>query len=119
MTDVPPAETAAPSPESSPAAQPGLNSTTLDAVRELVLRAHPNVVPELVHGTSVEALLASVEPASQAYAAVSSRVSTTTPVIESPPSVPAGGSGPVPIDLTQLPTAKLRRGLSERQRSHR
>ena len=39
----------------------------LGKVRELVLRAHPDVVPDLVAGSSVDELLASVEPARSAY----------------------------------------------------
>src|SRR5690606_31487105 len=39
----------------------------LPAVRELVLRAHPEVVPELVQGESVADLLASIAPAAEAY----------------------------------------------------
>src|SRR5215471_16942901 len=46
----------------------------LAKVRELVLRAHPEVVPELVHGNSVDELLASVTPARSAYQQVVDRV---------------------------------------------
>lgn len=97
---------------------PDLPQITLDAVRELVLRAHPQVVPELVQGASVEALLASVEPASKAYTSISARLEPAA--IEPPTPVPAGTTPPVPIDLNQLPTAeKLRRGIHERQRQRR
>ena len=39
----------------------------LTAVRDVVLRAHPDTVPELIAGESISALLASVEPAREAY----------------------------------------------------
>jgi hypothetical protein len=39
----------------------------LGKVRELVLKAHPDVVPDLVAGSSVDELIASVEPARSAY----------------------------------------------------
>ena len=53
--------------EISSDSQEALHEVDLDAVRDLVLRAHPDVVPELVAGDSVAALLASVEPVRSAY----------------------------------------------------
>lgn len=81
----------------------------LTAVRELVLRAHPDVVPELVTGDSVADLIASVEPARAAYARLATSLAETRPA---PTSVPAGGGGPIPLDPDRLPAAeKIRRGL--------
>lgn len=84
----------------------------LAAVRELVLRAHPDVVPELVVGNSVAELLASVEPAQSAYARLAGAwadrqgVRTATPV-------PAGGGTPIVVDPDRLPAhEKIRRGLT-------
>ena len=90
-------------------------ATDLAAVRELVLRAHPDVVPELVAGESVEALLASVEPAQAAYRRIAERIPQPDP---SPPvpSVPAGGDRPAPVDPDRLPAGeKIRRGLAHRR----
>ena len=81
----------------------------LDAVREMVLRAHPDIVPELVAGDSVAALLASVEPARSAYARLAEAWGEAQP---QPVSVPAGGGAPFPIDPAKIPSAeKIRRGL--------
>lgn len=94
-----------------------VNTSTGDlaAIRELVLRAHPEVVRELVTGATVDDLLASIEPAEAAYRRVSESVrATTTP---SPPAttVPAGGDRPMPIDPDRLPASeKIRRGLANR-----
>jgi len=66
---------------------------TLDRVRELVLRAHPEVAPELVRGESLSELLASVEPAQQAYADLAARLHVDSPVTAAQPTIqaPAGG----------------------------
>lgn len=90
----------------------------LAAVREVVLRAHPDVVPELVGGATVTELLASVEPAQAAYARIAERITpTATPPLPLPsvPVIPAGGAGPVPLDPDRLPAPeKIRRGLASR-----
>lgn len=81
----------------------------LDAIRDLVLRAHPDVVPELIGGDTVEALLASVEPARVAWQRLADRIGAPVTV----PPVPAGGEPPVAIDPDRLSTGeKIRRGLA-------
>lgn len=81
----------------------------LDAIRQLVLRAHPDVVPELIAGESVETLLASVGPAREAYQRLASRIGAPPAV----PAVPAGGDRPAVIDPDRLPSSeKIRRGLA-------
>lgn len=82
------------------------------AIRELVLRAHPNIVSEMVTGDTVDALLASVEPAEAAFQRISASF-RTTPVASSP--VPAGGDRAMPVDPARIPASeKIRRGLSHR-----
>jgi len=86
----------------------------ITAVRALVLKAHPDTVPELIAGETVEALLASIEPAQAAYRRVieSVPVAPSTPVA---PSVPAGSAPPLAVDPDRLPPAeKIRRGLAAR-----
>jgi hypothetical protein len=86
----------------------------LEQVRQLVLRAHPDVVPELVTGATIADLLASIGPAEAAYANLAGRIGAASP------HVPAGTIGPAPIDPERLPIAeKLRRGLAERARNPR
>lgn len=81
----------------------------LDAVRELVLRAHPDVVPELIDGDSIEALLASVEPARAAWQRLAERFDAPLAA----PAVPAGGHPAVAVDPDRLSaTEKIRRGLA-------
>lgn len=83
----------------------------LAAVRELVLRAHPDVVPELVTGVTIAGLLASVEPAREAYARLAASI--TDARVQAP--VPAGGGAPIAVDPDRLPAAeKIRRGLAAR-----
>jgi hypothetical protein len=85
----------------------------LETVRALILRAHPDVVPELVTGTTVAELTASIEPAHAAYERIAGRQS---PATGNPPAVPAGGATAV-IDPATLPTTeKIRRGLAARAR---
>ncbi len=106
-------ESNAPTPEPSAAPAPHI-----DAVRDLVLRAYPDVIPELVRGDTLDDLLASIESASSAYANLAARFGQ--PTVETPEPVPAGATLPAPIDIERIPTAeKLRRGISERLRQSR
>jgi hypothetical protein len=88
----------------------------LAVVRELALRAHPDVVPELVSGGSVGEIVASVEAARAAYRRVAEGIgqgtgATTVAV------VPAGGAPRVVVDADALPAAeKIRRALAGRGR---
>lgn len=82
--------------------------TNLDAVRDLVLRAHPDAVPEMVAGDSVDALLASIEPARAAWRQVADRIGASPA-----PVVPAGGQPAVAVDPDRLSASeKIRRGLA-------
>ena len=91
-------------------ADPDIPATAdIAAVRELVLRAHPDVVPELISGESVEAILASVESARAAYERLAESWGKTNP---GGVSVPAGGGVMLAVDPEKLPPAeKIRRGL--------
>ncbi len=91
-------------------------ATDLAGIRELVLRAHPDVVPELITGETVSDLLASIEAAEAAYRRVSESLRTSSPgPSPSPPAVPAGGDRPMPVDPERLPASeKIRRGLAHR-----
>lgn len=81
----------------------------LDAIRELVLRAHPDVVPELIAGTTIAEMLASVTPARAAWQRLAERIGTPPAI----PPVPAGGEKPVAIDPERLSASeKIRRGLA-------
>lgn len=85
------------------------------AIRDLVLKAHPDVVPELISGASVAELLSSIEPAQAAYGRLVEGVRAGHARATSVPAVPAGGSAPVPIDPDRLPPSeKIRRGLHTR-----
>ncbi len=98
----------------------------LGKVRELVLKAHPDVVPDLVRGGSVDELIASVEPARTAYQRIADQVrqgggvagsqgGVETAVVVQPPTVPAGGGRNVaePGDLG--PTTKIAQALAARK----
>lgn len=90
-------------------------ATDLAVIRDLVLRAHPEVVPELITGETVDDLLASIEPAEAAYRRVSELMKSPT-IVSSPAmsSVPAGGDRPMPVDPDRLPASeKIRRGLAQ------
>jgi hypothetical protein len=88
----------------------------ITAVREVVLSAYPDCVPELVQGDTVAELLASVEPARAVYARVAATVPTPVDAVSTPPPVPAGGSRAV-IDPGDLPAAeKVRRGIANHRR---
>jgi hypothetical protein len=91
---------------------PPTDDGLIDQVRDLVLRAHPNVVPELVAGGTIPEILASIEPASAAYDALATRFASSQPVPE-PVQVPAGTVPPGAVDPDTLsPAEKVRRGLA-------
>ena len=113
--------------ETTPAGGEAAGGEELGKVRELVLKAHPDVVPDLVRGSSVDELLASVEPARTAYQRVAEQVregggatrsqgGEETTVVAQPPVVPAGGASNVtePGDLG--PTTKIAQALAARRR---
>lgn len=100
----------APTPETTtdPPDAPG-PEPDLAAVRDLVLRAYPDIVPELVTGATVADLIASVEPAREAYA----RLAGSMAEARLPAPVPAGGGAPIAVDPDRLPAhEKIRRGLA-------
>ena len=115
--------------EATPAETGGVatadNGSDLDKVRELVLKANPDVVPELVRGGSIDELLAAVEPARSAYQRVAEAVRAAvtdgggrddggTDAVARPPAVPAGGATNVVDPSTLAPTTKIAQGLRAR-----
>lgn len=108
-------QTPDPTPEHPPRASNDSQTEEIATIRDLVLRAHPDVVPELITGTSVAELLSTIEPAQAAYGRLLETVRSSQPRATSVPAVPAGGSVPVPIDPDRLPPAeKIRRGIHAR-----
>jgi hypothetical protein len=108
-------------------AAPAGPAADLEKVRELVLKANPDVVPELVRGASLDELIASVEPARSAYQRIAEQVGEATTVsaqpgatvnvqgestvVAEPPAVPAGGANLV-IDPANIPpVGKIAQGL--------
>lgn len=81
----------------------------IDQVRDLILASHTNIVPELVQGSSVADLVASINHAQEAY----TRIVDSQP---KPVTIPAGGNTPITLDINTLPTSeKLRRGLAAKR----
>lgn len=95
-------------------------TTDLGRVRDLVLQANPDVVPDLVQGNTLDALLASIEPARSAYQQIAERVRGGDAGRQQgapPPAVPAGGTR-VTVDPASLtPVTKIARALAERRRA--
>jgi hypothetical protein len=73
----------------------------LERVRALILAAHPDVVPELTGGATVQELVASIEGARGAYRGVIARMAPAVP-----PPVPAGAALAV-VDPGNLPAHEL------------
>jgi hypothetical protein len=98
--------------QENPEKAPQSEEVNLAAVRELVLKAHPDVVPELISGNSVAELTASVVPAKAAYQRIAEAMASPHGGRTiAPPVVPAGGSV-MAVDLEMLPAAeKIRRGI--------
>ena len=134
MSETVDAQTAAVTTPAPPIANSQQPTADLGKVRELVLKAHPDVVPDLIAGSSVAELIASVEPARTAYQRIADQVRGTTsrageqassreephdastPSAMQPPTVPAGGASNVtdPGDLG--PTTKIAQALAARKR---
>jgi len=102
-------------PEPAGAATPGVTpdpretvpDAELESVRELIVRAYPDIVPELLAGESVGDLIASVPAARAAYARVAESVRAQPPA-----PIPAGGGRRPPHDPDSLPPeVKIRIGL--------
>lgn len=91
----------------------------LALVRDLVLKAHPDIVPELIGGDSVASIVASISPAQAAYSELAARIQASNAAsgaTSSTPRVPAGSTVSSPIDPDRMPTAeKLRRGVRDRE----
>lgn len=94
-------------------------ATELDRVRDLVLQAHPDVAPDLVQGSSLDELLASIEPARRAYQEIAERVlgaaGAATPAAPIPPTVPAGGTRSAVDPAALSPVTKIARALAARR----
>jgi hypothetical protein len=87
----------------------------LRAVRDLILGAHPEIVPELVMGSTIAELTASVATARAAYQRVAEAARQASSGGAAAPAVPAGGATAA-IDPDRLSSAeKLRRGIAARR----
>lgn len=106
----------------APEADPTMDASTLDLaqVRELVLMAHPDVIPELVNGATFEELMGSVETARAAYQRAVDAIRKGQPAAaDSPaPKIPAGGGQRhANVNAEHLsPAAKISEGLRHRSR---
>jgi hypothetical protein len=116
-----------PAEPSATAVVAAVSDEDLGKVRGLVLQAHPDVVPDLVTGGSIDELLASVEPARVAYQQIAEKVrgshptvttteTVTTTGVVTPPVVPAGGTAAVVDPAVLGPTTKIAQALAARKR---
>ncbi len=81
------------------------------SLRELVLKAYPDVVPELLTGETVGEMLASLPAAQEAYGRIVEAAKSAQP--EPVPAV--GGGRQFPMDVsTMSPALKIREGLRRR-----
>lgn len=109
-----PTEAAAPQAQQAPSM-----GADLSRVRDLVLAANPDVVPEMIAGDSFDSLLASVEPAKAAYKriveAVGTSASGATPAAPNVGTAGAPGRSTYTITIEELsPSAKIAEGVRRR-----
>lgn len=98
------------SPEVAAPDSPAAPANDHDLVRDFILAAYSDLVPELVQGETTADLMASVQEARAAYATVRNAL-----VPDTSPTVPAGGGTPLPVNPDHLPPSeKIRRGLGAR-----
>jgi hypothetical protein len=95
------------------AASSGDITPDVAVVRDLILNAYSDLVPELVRGDTIKEVIASVDLARRAFGAVASRVATESRV----PRVPAGApSRAQPTSMSDLsPAAKISEGLRQQK----
>ena len=87
----------------------------LTLARELVLKAHPDVVHELVSGNSLAEMMASIPAAEAAFARVVAATQSAASLEAATAMVPGGGavrSASVNVDGLG-PLAKIRAGLGQ------
>lgn len=106
-------------PEQVKAAPPNLGQADLGKVRDLVLAANPDVVPEMIAGDSFDSLLASVEPAKAAYKRIVEAVGTSAQTQQqAAPSVGTAGAPGRSISHITIealsPSAKIAEGVRRR-----
>jgi len=105
-----------PAPVTTPAlatvTTPALATADVTRLRDLVIRAHPDAVPELITGVTLDELEASLATARDVHSRYTSATPTTTAAPQ-PPPVPAGGAPAPVVDYAALsPAAKIARGLA-------
>lgn len=101
-------ETESPQPDlQDPTPDPQQPDPEIEAVRDLIARAYPDTVPELISGTTASEMLASVPAAQDAYRRIAEQTR------QSAPPSPAGPiSRSAAVDVEALPPhVKIREGL--------
>lgn len=91
--------------------EPSAQPDDLAGIRERIIATVPNIIPELITGSTVSQLFDSIDDARTVYERIARDASAV--------QIPAGGNQPLLIDADQLPTSeKIRRGLASRS-SHK
>jgi len=88
-----------------------------DLLRSLVAKAHPDAVPELLRGETLAEILASVEPAREAYQRIAEQVRNKLPAGSERNAEESVSAGVLtgPEGTAAMPTAeRLRLGLRQR-----
>lgn len=85
-------------------------------IRDLLLNAHPDAIPELVHGETLTELLDSVLSAEQIFRKVAEVIDARRAAVP-PPHVPAGGMSPIRDLDHATPDTLIRTALVSRQSS--
>jgi hypothetical protein len=81
----------------------------LTQVRDLIIAAHPDVVPEMITGTSFDELMTSIQPARDAYQRIASQ--TLRPAAP-PVAAQPGQRASMSADMESLsPLGKISEGL--------
>jgi hypothetical protein len=87
-----------------------LRGESIGIVRELILKANPDLVSDMVRGETLTELMDSVEPARAAYHRIIEAVRPVAPV------VPAGGTGGAVVIEDLSADGLIKRGLATSRR---
>jgi len=104
--------------EAEPDPEPGeiqqMRDESNAIIRDLLLQAHPDAIPDLVQGDTLGELLDSVTSAEQIFAKVA-QVIDARRAKQTPPSVPAGGIAPLANLDHATPDTLIRTALHRRR----
>ncbi len=102
-------EAPAPEPAGDPETGDQIPTVDLGQVRDLIIAAHPDVVPEMIAGGTFDELMTSIQPARDAYQRIASQ--TIRPIAPPVAAQPGQRAAMIQEMETLSPLGKISEGL--------